>query len=176
MRTQQRTEFVEPLPGSGMRGDDQRQFVLGGQRVEQGHEPFQCARLVHVFLAMAAHDKVSSALQAETFENRRRADFRQVMVEYFVHGAPGLDDAVRRQPLAQQVFPGNRTIGHVDIAGMVHDAPIDLLGRAVVEAAVSGLHVKHRNPPPLGGQGGQGAVGVPQDQDRVRPELGEQAV
>ena len=52
-------------------------------------------------------------------------------------------------------------------AMLIDDAAVDFLRHALVEAAVAGLHMEDRDLAALGGYGGQAAVGVAQDQDRV---------
>ena len=56
---------------------------------------------------------------------------------------------------------------------MIHDAAVDLLGHALIEAAIARLHVEHRDLAPLGRVGGQATVGIAQDQQRVRLDLGQ---
>ena len=50
---------------------------------------------------------------------------------------------------------------------MVHDAPVGLLGQALVKAAVARLHMEDGDMQALGGDGGQAGVGVSQNQQSV---------
>ena len=56
---------------------------------------------------------------------------------------------------------------------MVDDLAVDLLGHPLVEAAVARLHVKDRDLPPLGRDGGQAGISVAQDQHGVGPDFTE---
>ena len=61
-------------------------------------------------------------------------------------------------------------------ADVIDDPAVDLLGHALIEAAVAGLHVEDRNLLPLRGDGGEAAVGVAQDEDGVGPSCAEHRV
>ena len=52
---------------------------------------------------------------------------------------------------------------------VVDDPAVDLLGHALVEAAVAGLHVEDRDLAALGGDRREAAVGVAEDQQGVGP-------
>ena len=56
---------------------------------------------------------------------------------------------------------GDVAIRHVYIADVVDDLPVDLLGHALVEAAVARLHVEDGNLSALGCDRGKAAIGVP---------------
>ena len=120
--------------------------------------------------------KYSCGLQAKARQHVAGLDLGQVVVEHLVHRAAGLDDPVGRQPLAQQVLAGDRRIGQVDVADVVDDLAVDLLGHALVEAAVARLHVEDRDLLPLGGDGGQAAVGVAQNQHGIGLHLAQDGV
>ena len=59
---------------------------------------------------------------------------------------------------------------------MTDDPAVDLLGHALIEAAVARLHVEHGDPPALGRDGGETAVRVAQDEHRVGADVGEDRV
>src|SRR5438034_1362746 len=102
--------LVHFVAGSWMGRNDNRETVRFGQGIEQ---PTQLGKLflkIDVLLAMGADDEIPRFLQFEAREHITLPDFRQIMVEYLVHWATCLDDAVRRQPLAQQVFSGDAAI------------------------------------------------------------------
>ena len=80
------------------------------------------------------------------------------------------------KPFAQQVFAGDVAVGHVDVADVVDDLAVDLLGHALVEAAVAGLHVEDGDLPALGRDGGQAAIRVAEDRTRVGLDLAEHAI
>ncbi len=70
-------------------------------------------------------------------------------------------------PSREQVTARVLGIGQVDVGCMVHEPPVDLFGHPLVEAAVSGFHVKHRNLAAFGGDNREAAVGVAEHQQRV---------
>ena len=67
-------------------------------------------------------------------------------------------------------------VGQVDVGDHVDDAAVGLLGQALVLAAVAGLHVEDGDVEPLGRDGGQAAVGVAQDQQRVGLHLDHELI
>ena len=67
-------------------------------------------------------------------------------------------------------------VGQVDVGDHVDDAAVGLLGQALVLAAVASLHVEDGDVQALGRDGGQAAVGVAQDQQRVGLDLNHQLV
>ena len=97
-------------------------------------------------------------------------------MQHLEHGTAGLDDPVRRQAFAEQVLAGNAAVGHVDVADVVHDPAVDLLGHALIEAAVACLHVEDRDFASLGRVGGQAGIGVAQHQQGVRFDLAEHGI
>jgi hypothetical protein len=64
-------------------------------------------------------------------------------------------------------------VGQVDVADMVNDFPIDLLGNALVETAISRLHVKEGDFAPLGRIGRKATVGVSEEQKSIGLRGGE---
>ena len=59
-------------------------------------------------------------------------------------------------------------IGQIHVGDDVHNPAVGLLRQALVLAAVSRLHVENGNVQPLGCNGGQAGIGVPQNQHGVR--------
>ena len=114
--------------------------------------------------------------QAEVFKDFRGLNLWQIVVKNLVHRTPRLDDAIRRQPLFQQVFAGDAGIGQVDIADVIDDSPVDFLGNTLIEAAIACFHVKNWNLATLGGDGCQATVCVAQQQDCVRFDLGQSLI
>jgi len=55
--------------------------------------------------------------------------------------------------------------GHVDVREVVHHLAVQLLRHALIEAAVSCLHVEHGDLPALGGDHREAGVGVAVDED-----------
>ena len=67
-------------------------------------------------------------------------------------------------------------VGHVHVGDDIDDTTVGLLGQALVLAAVAGLHVEDGDVQALGRDGGQAAVGVAQDEERVGLNLDHQLV
>ncbi len=58
-------------------------------------------------------------------------------------------------------------IGQVDVTDVVDNLSVDHLTDIPVPAAIARLHVEDGDLQPFGADGGQGAVGVTQDEDRI---------
>jgi len=58
-------------------------------------------------------------------------------------------------------------IGEVHIGNDVHDAPVGFFWKAFVLAPVPRFHVEDGDVHPLGGDGRQAGIGVPQDQQGI---------
>ena len=93
------------------------------------------------------------------------------MVQHLEHRAAGLDHPVRRQPFPQQVLAGDVAICQVDVCNMIDDLAVGLLRHPLIEASVSRLHVKDRDLSSLGRNCRQAAVGIAEDQERLRLRL-----
>ena len=159
-----------------MRRDDHRQGVGVGQAVEHATEPGELFGKVDVLLAMRTDDEVFPLLQSESLEHVAPLDLRQVVVEHLVHRAAGLDDAVGRQALAEQILARNAAVGKVDVGDVVDDLAVDLLGHPLVEAAIARLHVEDGDLLPLGRDRGQAGVRIAEDEHGVRPDFAEQRI
>ena len=125
---------------------------------------------------MQADGKKFAGRKTELFQDPRGRNAVRVKVEDFLHRRTRLNDPIRRQSFRQQVTPGMLGVGQVDVADVINDAAVDFLRHALVETAVAGLHVKHGNLAPLGGNGRKGAVGVPQHEHGVGLFLREHLV
>ena len=64
---------------------------------------------------------------------------QQHTVEDLEHRAAGLDDAIGGESFAEEVIAGDGGVGQVDVGEVVDDLAIDLLGDALIEAAVAGF-------------------------------------
>ena len=67
-------------------------------------------------------------------------------------------------------------IGHVHIGNDIHDAPVGLLGQALILAAVARLHVEDGDVQPLGADDAEAGVGVAQHQNGIGLTLRHQLV
>ena len=131
---------------------------------------------IDILFAVTADDEVVAIDQTEALEHVRCLDLRQVMVKNLEHRAAGLDDTIGRKTFAQEVFTRNGAVGQVDVADVVDDLAIDLLGDALVEAAVARLHVKDGDLASLRGQRAETAVRVAQNENGVGFDLGQRLI
>ena len=58
-------------------------------------------------------------------------------------------------------------IGQVDVGDVVHDGAVNHFGHVPVPASVAGFHVEDGDLEALGADGGQGGVGITQDQEGI---------
>ena len=125
---------------------------------------------------MRTDNKVAVLFKRETCQNIGRINFWAVVTEHLEHGAAGFDHPVRSKTLTEKVLSRNATVGHVDVGGMVNDASIGFLWHALVKATVACLHVEDGDLSTLGGDHGQAAIGVAQDEHGLRPNISQYLV
>src|SRR3546814_5965876 len=61
------------------------------------------------------------------------------------HRAAGFNHTVRRQSLAQQHLARDVAVRQVHVGDVIDNDAVDFFGHALVEAPVSGFHVKDRD-------------------------------
>src|SRR2546422_6346181 len=98
------------------------------------------------------------------------------MREDLTHRASRLDDAIRRHPFPQQVVARERAVRKIDVADVVDDPTVYLLGHALVEASVACLHMEHWNAQPFRSDGRQTAVRITEYQQSVGPYLSHHCI
>jgi hypothetical protein len=98
------------------------------------------------------------------------------VLQDFKHRAAGLDDAIGRQTLSQQILASDGTVDKVYVCRVIHDASIDFLWDSLIEATISRFHVKYRYSPPFGGNYGHATIGVAKYQHRIRFDIGQHPV
>ena len=103
-------------------------------------------------------------------------DRRKIRVEHLCHGGAGDINALLGQAALVEVLPGVLGIGQIHVGDDVHNPAVGLLRQALVLAAVARLHVEDGNVQPLGGNGGQAGIGVPQNQHGVGFDLGHELI
>jgi hypothetical protein len=135
------------------------------QAVQQGAQPLW---VVDVLLAVGGDEEVLPTSQLELFQDGAAGELLGVMEQHLLHRRPGEEDPACLHTLGKQVAAGVFGVDEVEVGDMVNEAPVGLLWHVLVEAPVAGLHVVHRNPHPLGHDGGDAAVGVPEDEHGVR--------
>ena len=167
---------LQPLAAAGMAGVEDGHVVFFRQRVdggEQGHEVFLG---VDVLLPVGTEQHVLFGLQTQTLQYIGGLDLLEIGTQDLGHGAAGHIGALFRGALGVQVTAGMLGVAQVHVRDVIHDATVGLLRQALVKAPVARFHVEDGNVQPLGGNGGQAAVGVAQNQQSVRLQLHHQLV
>lgn len=158
---------LQALAGARVAGVQDRHVVPLGQRVDGGEQAREVRLGVDVLLAVRGQQHVALGLQAELGEDVGGLDLAQVGAQDLGHGRARDVGALRGAAGVLEVAAGVLGVGQVDVGDHVDDAAVGLLGQALVLAAVAGLHVEDGDVQALGRDGGQAAVGVAQDQQRV---------
>src|ERR1700722_3691501 len=128
---------------------------------------------IDIFFTMGANDKVVVLSKAKLREDLGTIEFLPVMREHLVHRAARLDYSVWCDPLTQKILAGYLAVGEIDVAYMIHNPTVNLLGDPLVEAPVSRLHVEDGNLQSLCRQCGQATVCITEYQHRIRLYFGE---
>ena len=139
-------------------------FRHGVHRSEQGAE---ILFRVDVLLPVGRKQNVFPLGQSQPLMYVRRFNGRQVGMEYLRHGRAGDVHPLFRQAALVKILPGVLRVGQIHIGDDVHNPAVGLLGQALILAPVARLHVENGNVQPLGGDGRQAGVGVPQNQHRI---------
>ncbi len=146
------------------------------QRVQRIEQVAQRRRRIDVLLAVRTDQKVTTRLEAMGREHVRLVDLREIEIQHLAHVRPGLDDGFGPDALGQKIPSGVLRQHHVDVRQMIEDLPVDLFRDALIEAAVAGLHVEHRDLPSLGRNHRHARIGVAVQQHGVRRLLFEDLV
>ena len=175
-RVQLEARGLQALAGARVAGVQDRHVVLLRERVDGGEQAREVGLGVDVLLAVGGQQHVVLGLEAEFGEDIGGLDLLQVGAKDLRHRGSRDVGALRGAAGVLQVATGVLGVGQVDVGDHVDDAAVGLLGQALVLAAVAGLHVEDGDVQALGRDGGQAAVGVAQDQQRVGPDLDHQLV
>lgn len=167
---------IQALAGARVAGVQDRHVVLLSERVDRGEQAREVRLGVDVLLAVGREQHVALGLQTELGEDVTRLNLIKVRAQDLGHGRARDVGALRGAAGVLQVAAGVLGVGQVDVGDHVDDAAVGLLGQALVLAAVAGLHVEDGDVEPLGRDGGQAAVGVAQDQQRVGLDLDHELV
>ena len=167
---------LQALAGARVAGVQDRHVVLLGQRVDRGEQTREVRLGVDVLLAVGRQQHVALGLQAELGEDVRRLDLLKVRAQDLGHGRARDVGALRGAAGVPEVAAGVLGVCQVNVGDHVDDAAVGLLGQALVLAAVAGLHVEDGDVQALCRDGGQAAVGVAQDEQRVGLHLDHQLV
>ena len=167
---------LQALAGARVAGVQDRHVVFLRKRVDGGEQAREVRLGVDVLLAVGGKQHVLLRLQAELGKDVTRLDLAQVRAQDLCHGRSRDVGALRGAAGVLQVAAGVLGVCQVDVGDHVDDAAVGLLGQALVLAAVARLHVEDGDVKALGRDGGQAAVGVAQDQQRVGLHLHHQLV
>ena len=159
--------LLDKLHAAGVGGVDHRYLVFLGHVVDGIHQLHEVALVVDVLLPVGGNQDIAPLFQAQPLQGVAGVDGLHVGLEDLPHGGAGDEDGLSVDALPHQVAPGVLGIGHVDVADMVHDFAVHHFRYVPVPAAVARLHVEDGHLQPLGGDGGQGGIGVPQHQQGV---------
>ena len=134
-------ELLQPRGGARV----QRQHAPARNRLQQGDEAFQPRRVVHVARPVGGGQHVPAGLEPVVGERARalprdRAE-RQRHVGHHVADEVALPGGV----LALEVVHRRRGRAQQQVAGVVAQHPVELLGHRPVERAHAGLHVRDRH-------------------------------
>ena len=175
-RVQPEARRLQALAGARVAGVQDRHVVFLGQRVDRGEQAREVRLGVDVLLAVGGEQHVALGLQADLGEDVGGLDLLQVGVQDLRHGRARDVGALGGAAGVLEVAACVLGVGQVDVGDHVDDASVGLLGQALVLAAVARLHVEDGDVQALGRDGGQAAVGVAKDQERVGPHLDHQLV
>ena len=167
---------LQALAGARVAGVQDRHVVFLRQRVDGGEQAREVRLGVDVLLAVGGEQHVAPGLEPKLGQDVRGLDLLQVGAQDLRHGRARDVGALGGAAGVLEVAAGVLGVGKVDVGDHVDDAAVGLLGQALVLAAVARLHVEDGDVQALGRDGGQAAVGVAQDQQRVGLHLHHQPV
>ena len=175
-RVQLEAGGLQALAGARVAGVQDRHVVFLGQRVDRGEQAREVRLGVDVLLAVCRQQHVAPGLQSELGEDMGPLNLVKVGAQHLGHGRARDVGALGCAAGVLEVAACVLGVGQVDVGDHVDDASVGLLGQALVLAAVARLHVEDGDVQALGRDGGQAAVGVAQDQERVGPHLHHELV
>ena len=85
---------------------------------------------------MAADDEEAVGCELQFFQNPRSFDLLGVVREHLRHRGARDEDSARGGAFREEIASGVIGIAEVDVGDVVDDAPVDLLGNVLVEAAI----------------------------------------
>ena len=175
-RVQLEARGLQALARARVAGVQDRHVVFLRERVDRGEQAREVRLGVDVLLAVRGQQHVALRLQAELGEDIGGLDLVKVGAQDLGHGRSRDVGALGGAAGVPEVAAGVLGVCQVDVGDDVDDAAVGLLGQALVLAAVARLHVEDGDVEPLGRDGGQAAVGVAQDQQRVGLDLHHELV
>ena len=118
---------------------------------------------------MCADDEILALRNSHRLENLRcvALHLRHLLRQHLQHRRTGLDDLIRRQTFAQEIFARNARIAQIDVADVIHDLAVRLFRNALVKTTVSRLHVEYGNVALLRRNRAQTAIRIAKYQKRL---------
>ena len=168
--------LLQTLFAAGMAAVQHGHVVLLRHFIDGSEQAYEVLLRVDVLLPVGGKQNVLALFQSQAGVDVAGFDFGQVVVEHFGHGAAGDVGALLGQAVLRQVAAGVLRVAQVHIGNNVHDAAVGLLRKALVLAAVAGLHMENWDVQPLGANDAEAGVGIPQHQDGVGLQLRHQVV
>ena len=146
-------EVLDPPPGSGMNGKDQR------QRPRRLHEDVQergkRSRRVHVCRTVQRHHSILAGLESVSAESVSGPGLGQEPKKGVDHHVPHKMHRALLMAFAPQVVDAGR-LGHQEqVRDRIGDKAVDLLGHGTIEAPQPRFDVRDGDPQFYGSQGGR---------------------
>ena len=167
---------LEPVAAARMAAVKDWHIVLLGHGVYRIKEAQEVFLSVDVLLAVGAEENIMSFLQSKALVHVARLYLGKVLMKHLRHRAARDVGALGRQAALREVAPRVLAVCEVHVADDVNDAPVGLLRKALVLAAVARLHVEYRDVQALRPYHAQAAVGVAQNEHGVGPCRGHELV
>ena len=167
---------LQALAAARVAGIQDGHIVLLGHLVDGVEEAEEVLFGVDVFLAVGAQKNVFSLLETQALMDVAGFDLSEVAVQHLRHRRAGHVGAFLGKARVGQVAARVLAVGHIHVADDIHDAAVGLFGKALVLAAVAGLHVEDGDMETLGADDAEAAVGVAQHQYGVGLNLNHQLV
>lgn len=168
-RMQLEARLLEALATPGVARVEDGLLVLLREAVDCTEQGAEAPLVVDVLLAMRGEQEVAVFGEPLAREHVGGVNGGEVRGEYLGHGASCHEGALRSA--AREGEPAARVlrVGKVHIGDNVDNPAVRLLGKALVAAAVTRLHMENGNMQALRRDGRETRVGVTQHEKRVGP-------
>ena len=168
--------LLQPVTASGVAGIEDGHIVFLCQGIDGGEETQEVLFGVDIFLPVGRQENILILFQAQALQHITLADLVQIHVQHLRHGRAGHVGPLLGQARVCQILPGELTVAQVHVGDHVHDPAVGLFRQALVLAAVASLHVEKGDMQPLGTDGGEAGVGIPQHQVALRLQFGQKLI
>ena len=150
--------------------------VLLSQGVDGGEQAREVCLSVDILLAMRREQHVALRFQTKLGKNVRCFNFVEISTKHLGHRATRDISTLRSATRVFEIAASVLGICQIDIRNHIDNATVGLLGQTFVFAAIARLHMENRNMQALCANSGQAAIGVAQNQQRIRPHLRHELV